>query len=65
VFTVLVARLPALAASAGRDTAPAPVIHITDVHRPYNDPDDHWDLACVYVPGRAYLLLLALCAIRA
>jgi inosine-uridine preferring nucleoside hydrolase len=25
-----------------------PVIHITDLFRPHNDPDDHWDLACVY-----------------
>ena len=22
-----------------------PVLHITDLFRPYNDPDDHWDLA--------------------
>jgi hypothetical protein len=25
-----------------------PVIHQTDLFRPHNDPDDHWDLACVY-----------------
>jgi len=25
-----------------------PVIHVTDLHRPHVDPDDHWDLACVY-----------------
>jgi len=25
-----------------------PVLHQTDLFRPYNDPDDHWDLACVY-----------------
>jgi len=25
-----------------------PVIHQTDLFRPYNDPDDHWDLATVY-----------------
>lgn len=25
-----------------------PMIHATDLFRPYNDPDDHWDLACVY-----------------
>lgn len=24
------------------------VIHVTDLYRPHNDPDDHWDLACVY-----------------
>jgi hypothetical protein len=27
---------------------PVPVIHVTDLFRPHNDPDDHWDLACVY-----------------
>ena len=25
-----------------------PLIHQTDLFRPYNDPDDHFDLACVY-----------------
>jgi len=25
-----------------------PVIHVTDLHRPHVDPDDHWDLACMY-----------------
>ncbi|MEN6335056.1 MAG: nucleoside hydrolase, partial [Phycisphaerales bacterium] len=45
---VWVAGLPAVSAQAGRDKAPTPVIHITDLHRPHNDPDDHWDLACVY-----------------
>ncbi|MER9204011.1 hypothetical protein NKH74_33770 [Mesorhizobium sp. M0933] len=24
------------------------LLHQTDLFRPYNDPDDHWDLACVY-----------------
>ena len=24
------------------------VVHITDLFRPHNDPDDHWDLACQY-----------------
>ncbi len=27
---------------------PVPMIHVTDLFRPHNDPDDHWDLACVY-----------------
>lgn len=27
---------------------PIPVIHVTDLFRPHDDPDDHWDLACVY-----------------
>jgi len=25
-----------------------PMLHATDLFRPYSDPDDHWDLACVY-----------------
>ena len=25
-----------------------PMLHATDLFRPHNDPDDHWDLACVY-----------------
>lgn len=29
----------------GRTT---PVLHVTDLFRPHMDPDDHWDLACVY-----------------
>jgi hypothetical protein len=24
------------------------MLHVTDLFRPHNDPDDHWDLACVY-----------------
>lgn len=34
-------------AVAGQGKA-VPVIHVTDLHRPHIDPDDHWDLACVY-----------------
>jgi hypothetical protein len=30
-----------------------PVVHVTDLFRPHIDPDDHWDLACVY--ALAYL----------
>ena len=31
------------------DTTRKPaMLHATDLFRPYNDPDDHWDLACVY-----------------
>ena len=29
------------------------MIHVTDLFRPHDDPDDHWDLACVY--ALAYL----------
>lgn len=25
-----------------------PMLHVTDLFRPHVDPDDHWDLACVY-----------------
>ena len=25
-----------------------PVLHATDLFRPHLDPDDHWDLACIY-----------------
>jgi hypothetical protein len=25
-----------------------PVLHATDLFRPHMDPDDHWDLACIY-----------------
>jgi hypothetical protein len=25
-----------------------PVLHATDLFRPHIDPDDHWDLACIY-----------------
>jgi hypothetical protein len=28
--------------------APTPLIHETDLFRPHEDPDDHFDLACVY-----------------
>ncbi len=27
---------------------PVPMIHVTDLFRPPSDPDDHWDLACVF-----------------
>jgi hypothetical protein len=27
---------------------PVPMIHVTDLFRPHCDPDDHWDLACVF-----------------
>ena len=28
-----------------------PFIHQTDLFRPHNDPDDHWDLATLYALG--------------
>ncbi len=36
------------APAADRPGAPVPTIHVSDLFRPHNDPDDHWDLACVY-----------------
>jgi hypothetical protein len=37
------------ASGAGtRPPRPVRLIHQTDLFRPYNDPDDHFDLACVY-----------------
>ncbi len=34
--------------AAGRRRDGVPMIHCTDLFRPHMDPDDHWDLACVY-----------------
>ena len=39
-------------------TGPVPMLHVSDLFRPHNDPDDHWDLACAYAlahQGRAEL----------
>jgi hypothetical protein len=30
-----------------------PFLHQTDLFHPHGDPDDHWDLACVYALARA------------
>jgi len=38
---------------AGAPTAPVPLVHCTDLFHPHNDPDDHWDLACVYALAHA------------
>lgn len=32
---------------------PAPLLHQSDLFRPHEDPDDHWDLACVYALAHA------------
>jgi hypothetical protein len=42
---------PAKASDAERSAdrrAPVAMLHATDLFHPHNDPDDHWDLACVY-----------------
>ena len=33
---------------SGKVRKKRPVLHVTDLFRPHEDPDDHWDLACVY-----------------
>ena len=33
---------------SGADPLPVPTLHVTDLFRPHNDPDDHWDLATQY-----------------
>ncbi len=30
-----------------------PVVHVTDLYRPHEDPDDHWDLASLYALAQA------------
>lgn len=32
----------------GALSAPVPTLHLTDLFRPHDDPDDHWDLASLY-----------------
>jgi len=33
---------------SGKVKKKTPMLHVTDLFRPHMDPDDHWDLACVY-----------------
>jgi hypothetical protein len=40
------AKPPSLTANAVK--APRPLVHTTDLFRPHDDPDDHWDLATAY-----------------
>ena len=35
-----------------------PIIHQTDLFRPHEDPDDHWDLATVYAMAKQGLYSL-------
>jgi hypothetical protein len=32
----------------GEAATPVPTLHVSDLFRPHNDPDDHWDLATQY-----------------
>jgi len=50
----------ALRGAAGASDA-IPMLHCTDLFRPHMDPDDHWDLACVY--ALAYTGAVALRAV--
>jgi hypothetical protein len=34
--------------ASAADVAPVPTLHTTDLWRPHDDPDDHWDLATQY-----------------
>jgi hypothetical protein len=43
---------PSAFAQSGRLAARPAVIHVTDLFRPYADPDDHWDLASVYAQAQ-------------
>ena len=36
------------ARSAAALKGPRPLVHLTDLYRPHDDPDDHWDLATAY-----------------
>ena len=51
------------AAAQDKPTKPVPLIHQTDLFRPHCDPDDHFDLACVYALAQrgAVNLLGVLC----
>jgi hypothetical protein len=47
-LTILFLLLISNPVDAGANKAGVPLIHVTDLYRPHIDPDDHWDLACVY-----------------
>jgi len=47
VLTALYPKISAPAESGPRGKR-IPVIHASDLYRPHVDPDDHWDLACVF-----------------
>lgn len=47
-MAVVVSLLAGRAVMARESRPAVPVIHVTDLYRPHMDPDDHWDLACVY-----------------
>ncbi|MCY2993106.1 MAG: hypothetical protein NTY19_35270 [Planctomycetota bacterium] len=56
--TAALAQNPTRGERVEAPTAAVPMLHVTDLFRPHNDPDDHWDLACAYAlayQGRAEL----------
>lgn len=56
---VILAGWQAAAAAESPAADRVPMLHVSDLFRPHNDPDDHWDLACAYAltqQGRADLL---------
>lgn len=40
--------LPSALGAEAAPRRPVPMLHASDLFRPHNDPDDHWDLACAY-----------------
>jgi len=48
LLLVLTTQLRPTVVQAESSKPGVPVIHVTDLHRPHVDPDDHWDLACIY-----------------
>lgn len=48
ILVVLALHMATMPVHAEQNKSAAPVIHVTDLHRPHVDPDDHWDLACIY-----------------
>ena len=51
---IAAAALPSIAtsqisqATEQRAIGTTAMLHVTDLYRPHEDPDDHWDLSCVY-----------------
>lgn len=50
--TGILGRSQSYANAASRTGKRTPVLHATDLFRPHMDPDDHWDLACVFALAR-------------
>jgi len=48
VFILLVFSLSDICAGTGEHEKRVPVIYCTDLFHPHDDPDDHFDIACLY-----------------